>query len=98
MARKCKYSKTSKDVEKEDFTNEDKVFIKKGKSPWSNVFGKIKVIAPYLWPKDSLSLQVRVVTCVVLIISLRAVNVIVPRLNRDLIDTLAMQDGQSPLA
>lgn len=97
MARKCKYSKTSKDVEKEDLSNEDKVFIKQGKSPWSNILGKIKVIAPYLWPKDSLSLQLRVVTCVVLIISLRVVNVIVPRLNRDLIDTLAMQDGQFPL-
>ena len=93
MTRKFKYSKASKSLEKEDPSNEED---KSGKSPWSNILGKIKVIAPYLWPKDSLSLQLRVVFCILLIISLRVVNVIVPRLNRDLIDILALQDGQFP--
>lgn len=39
---------------------------------------KIKMIAPFIWPKKSLALQLRVVACILLVIAGRVANVYVP--------------------
>ena len=54
------------------------------------------VLFPYLWPKGKLGLQVRVLACVVLVLSLRGINVLVPRLNKTIIDGLAAEKPNFP--
>ena len=87
---KCKY-KRANDVEKS--LGKSTVAVKK--SPWNNLFGKLRVLLPYLWPDNTL-LQIRVILCVILVISLRVINVFLPRLQRDIIDVLALHDGSFP--
>lgn len=36
------------------------------------------MISPFIWPKKSLTLQLRVVTCILLVIAGRVANVYVP--------------------
>jgi len=47
-------------------------------STWSNVMLKIKMIAPFVWPKKNLALQLRVIACILLVIAGRVANVYVP--------------------
>ena len=70
--------------------------VKVNKSTWSNLWAKLQVLFPYLWPKGQPWLQVRVVLCVVLVLSLRSINVLVPRLNKQIVDILAAGDGTFP--
>ena len=69
---------------------------KVNRSTWSNLWVKIKVLLPYLWPKSQPWLQARVIFCVLLLLSLRGVNVLVPRLNKQIVDALASGDGKYP--
>ena len=69
---------------------------KKEKSTWSGLYTKMCVLFPYLWPKGKLGLQVRVLACVVLVLSLRGINVLVPRLNKTIIDGLAAEKPNFP--
>lgn len=39
---------------------------------------KVKMIAPFVWPKKSLALQLRVIACILLVIAGRVANVYVP--------------------
>jgi len=82
---KCKYSKAESNPEKEN----DIVDVKK--STWSNFWVKAKLLAPYLWPRNNRWLQARVVFCVILLLSLRVINLYVPRINKMIIDSLAEQ-------
>ena len=70
--------------------------VKIKKSTWSNLWIKLKVLFPYLWPTGHPWLQVRVVFCVLLVLSLRGFNVLVPRLNKQIVDALAAGDGSFP--
>ena len=96
MDFKYKYQKAA-DIEK-NVTPSDKedTVVEIKKSPWNNLWGKLKILLPYLWPKKSVKLQLSVVTSVILLMSLRVVNVFVPRLNKEIIDVLALQNGQFP--
>lgn len=47
-------------------------------STWTNVMRKVKMIAPFVWPKKSLALQLRVLACILLVIAGRVANVFVP--------------------
>lgn len=47
-------------------------------STWSNVFKKLKIMIPYVWPKGSLWRQSLVILCLVSLGIGRAVNVFVP--------------------
>ena len=47
-------------------------------STWSNFFQKMGILMPYMWPKKSKSLQLRVITCLVLLGGVRVANVFVP--------------------
>ena len=37
-------------------------------STWRNLFKKIKILLPYIWPKKSAMLQLRVIFCFILLI------------------------------
>merc|ERR1711963_1214973 len=80
---KCKYSKAESNPEKE----KDIVDVKK--STWSNFLTKAKLLGPFLWPRNNRWLQMRVVFCVILLLSLRVINLYVPRLNKMIIDSLS---------
>ena len=54
------------------------------------------ILFPYLWPKGRPGLQVRVLACVALVLSLRGINVLVPRLNKTIIDGLAAEKPNFP--
>ncbi|KAK6048090.1 hypothetical protein COOONC_14405, partial [Cooperia oncophora] len=47
-------------------------------STWSNFSRKITLILPYVWPKKSLSLQLRVAFCLFLLLFGRLINVALP--------------------
>lgn len=80
---KCKYSKAESNPEKE------KDFVDVKKSTWSNFLVKAKLLGPFLWPKNNRWLQMRVLFCVLLLLSLRVINLYVPRLNKMIIDSLS---------
>ena len=95
MDFKYKYKKAA-DLEKNVTPSDQDTVVEVKKSPWNNLWGKLKILLPYLWPKKSVQLQLSVVTSVILLMSLRVVNVFVPRLNKEIIDVLALQNGQFP--
>ena len=95
MDFKYKYQKAA-DIEKNVTPSDKDTVVEIKKSPWNNLWGKLKILLPYLWPKKSVKLQLSVVTSVILLMSLRVVNVFVPRLNKEIIDILALQNGQFP--
>jgi ABC-type transport system involved in Fe-S cluster assembly fused permease/ATPase subunit len=47
-------------------------------SGWFDYFAGFRVLFPYLWPKDSVLYQATVVVCLILLISQRIVNLMVP--------------------
>ena len=95
MDFKYKYKKAA-DIEKNVTPSDQDTVVEIKKSPWNNLWGKLKILLPYLWPKKSVQLQLSVVASVFLLMSLRVVNVFVPRLNKEIIDILAIQNGQFP--
>ena len=90
MDKKGKYKKASCDPEKNE-----KDMAKK--SAWSNLGKKLSILLPYLWPKANYLIQTRVIVCVLLVLSQRVVNVFVPRVNRDIVDVLALDIGAFPV-
>jgi ATP-binding cassette, subfamily B, heavy metal transporter len=48
----------------------------------------LKSLAPYLWPRDSLGLRVRVVLALVFLLAGKLVNIYVPLLYKHAIDAL----------
>ena len=87
---------TLPDVSVIDNVMEENVKAKVNRSTWSNLWVKLKVLLPYLWPKGQPWLQARVIFCVILLLSLRGVNVLVPRLNKQIVDILASGGGTFP--
>ncbi|XP_076292860.1 ABC transporter ATP-binding protein/permease Hmt-1 [Lasioglossum baleicum] len=57
-------------------------------SAWKNAWYKVKVLAPFLWPKKSSMLQLRVIFCFALLISGRLINLYVPIYNKKIVDSL----------
>ena len=49
----------------------------------------LKSLAPYLWPRDSLELRARVVLAVAFLLAGKLVNIYVPLLYKQAIDTLS---------
>lgn len=45
-------------------------------------YGQIRIVLPYIWPRGSVLLQLRVIACVLLLVVGRLVNVCVPVLNK----------------
>ncbi|CAI6347440.1 unnamed protein product [Macrosiphum euphorbiae] len=57
-------------------------------STWKNMIRKVKMIAPFVWPKKSVALQLRVVACIILVIAGRVANVYVPLYSAKIVDSL----------
>lgn len=47
-------------------------------SPWSNFWSKVRTLLPFVWPKKTPSLQIRVLFCFLLLGAGRVANVYVP--------------------
>ncbi len=47
-------------------------------STWANLYSKLRTLLPYMWPKKSATLQIRVLACVALLVGVRVANVFVP--------------------
>ena len=60
-------------------------------STWRNLWRKIAILLPYMWPKKSLGLQLRVLACIVLLIGVRVTNVFVPIFSKKVIDALGQK-------
>jgi len=64
------------------------------RSPWKGFWSRMAVLLPFVWPKNFLSLQLRVIFCFVLLAGGRVVNVYVPILYKLLVDSLTPLDGK----
>ena len=53
-------------------------------STWSNVLKKLRMMAPYVWPKGSLWRQVIVLACLIILGVGRGINVLVPIYNKNI--------------
>ncbi|PAV65114.1 hypothetical protein WR25_22296 [Diploscapter pachys] len=58
-------------------------------SAFSNFSHKISLIAPYVWPKKSVGLQIRVAICLLLLVLGRLINVALPLYSKWIVDSLA---------
>lgn len=54
------------------------LIVQDSRSTWTNGWRKLCTLAPFLWPKKSLGLQLRVVLCIIVVIAGRVINVYVP--------------------
>ncbi|KAK7109557.1 ATP-binding cassette sub-family B member 6-like [Littorina saxatilis] len=59
-------------------------------STWSNVFSKVKLMLPYVWPKGNVFLQMTVVVCLVILALGRVLNVFVPLYSKYIINSLTV--------
>lgn len=57
-------------------------------STWTNVWDKLKLMLPYVWPKGSFALQMTVVFCLVTLGIGRALNVFVPLYSKYIVNSL----------
>ena len=53
-------------------------------STWSNVIKKLKIMAPYVWPKGSWWRQLIVLACLIILGAGRGINVLVPIYSKDI--------------
>ncbi|EFN81504.1 ATP-binding cassette sub-family B member 6, mitochondrial [Harpegnathos saltator] len=59
-------------------------------STWANLWYKIKILAPFLWPKSDFLLQLRVIFCFLLLMSGRLINLYVPIYNKKIVDSVTI--------
>jgi hypothetical protein len=63
------------------YSQDDKSSRHEG-STWSNVLSKLKMMAPYVWPKGSWWRQLIVLGCLLILGAGRGINVFVPIYNK----------------
>lgn len=54
------------------------IVFQENRSTWTNSWRKMRTLAPFLWPKKSIALQMSVLLCIFLVIAGRVINVYVP--------------------
>lgn len=59
-------------------------------STWKNFWRKIRLLAPFLWPRKNICLQLRVLVCFVLLGGGRAINLYVPIYNKMIVDSMTI--------
>jgi len=64
-------------------------------STWTNIFKKMRMMFPYVWPKGNVFLQLSVFLCIILLGAGRVVNVFVPLYSRDIVNSLSY-DPKNP--
>lgn len=60
------------------------------RSTFRNVFGKLRTLLPFLWPKKSACLQIYVLICVLALLAGRVINLYVPIYNKRIVDSLSI--------
>eukprot|EP00090_Calanus_glacialis_P022325 TRINITY_DN34462_c0_g1_i1.p1 TRINITY_DN34462_c0_g1~~TRINITY_DN34462_c0_g1_i1.p1 ORF type:complete len:830 (-),score=268.04 TRINITY_DN34462_c0_g1_i1:176-2665(-) len=67
-------------------------------STWKGFWSKLIKLLPYMWPKNSPLLQLRVLACILLIVLLRVTNVFVPIYYKNIVNCLTTlsQDNSWP--
>ncbi|XP_035228814.1 ATP-binding cassette sub-family B member 6, mitochondrial-like isoform X2 [Stegodyphus dumicola] len=66
----------------------------RNRSTFSEFGKKCKRLIPFLWPKKSIVLQLRVVMCFFILILGRVINVFVPQYNKHIVDSLSLPVSQ----
>src|SRR4051794_13312989 len=56
----------------------------------------LRGLAPYLWPRDSLELRLRVVLALVLLVAGKLVNITIPLFYKHAVDALSFNSGAAP--
>ncbi|KAL0103387.1 hypothetical protein PUN28_017568 [Cardiocondyla obscurior] len=59
-------------------------------STWKNLWYKIKILAPFLWPKSNFWLQLKVMFCILLLLCGRLINLYVPIYNKKIVDSITI--------
>ena len=60
-------------------------------STWRGLAVKLRKLLPYMWPRRSPTLQLRVVACVAILVAVRVANVFVPILSKSIVDQLRVE-------
>ncbi|CAG4971826.1 unnamed protein product [Colias eurytheme] len=60
------------------------------RSTFRNVFSKLRTLLPFLWPKNSLWLQIYVLICILALIAGRVINLYVPIYNKLIVNSLSI--------
>ncbi|OWA52060.1 ATP-binding cassette sub-family B member 6, mitochondrial [Hypsibius exemplaris] len=63
-------------------------FKKHDESTFSNFWGKVKVIAPYIWPRKNYKLQLYVILSLLILVAGRAGNLLIPVFYKYIVDSL----------
>ncbi|KAK9504939.1 hypothetical protein O3M35_009106 [Rhynocoris fuscipes] len=59
-------------------------------STWSQFSKKVRILAPFIWPKKSITLQLRVIFCLLLLTAGRFINVYVPIYSKLIVDSMTV--------
>lgn len=60
------------------------------RSTFRNVFSKLRILFPFLWPRKSLCLQIYVLICIIALIAGRAINLFVPIYGKLIVDSISI--------
>ncbi|KAI5644369.1 ABC transporter transmembrane region domain-containing protein [Phthorimaea operculella] len=66
------------------------------RSTFRNVFGKLRTLFPFLWPRKSLLLQFFVFVCILALIAGRVINLLVPIYSQLIVDHISPPSPSSP--
>ncbi|CAH0391670.1 unnamed protein product [Bemisia tabaci] len=62
--------------------------VESNQSTWHSGWKKIKTLMPFLWPRKSIFLQLRVLICFTLLIGGRLTNFYVPKMGQEIVDSM----------
>lgn len=62
----------------------------RNESAWAGIWRKCKIIWPFIWPRNSLLLQFRVVICFLVLAAGRGVNLLVPIYYKQIVNSLTI--------
>jgi len=65
--------------------------LKSTRTSFSSGWKTIRMIAPYFWPKNEPMLRLRVVVCILILLLGRVINLYIPMLYRNAIDSLPLE-------
>uniref|UniRef100_A0A915B8F5 Uncharacterized protein n=1 Tax=Parascaris univalens TaxID=6257 RepID=A0A915B8F5_PARUN len=74
-------------------TSATRPVVTSSNSLWSRISKKIALVLPYIWPRKSVTLQARVLFCLVLLIAGRGLNVYLPLYSKWIVDGLSNPNG-----
>lgn len=62
---------------------------------WRRNIQRLRLLAPYIWPTQSLSLQIRVIVCLLILVVGRVVNIYVPLVYKHIVDAFTPAEGKT---